>query len=1387
MTSDAAQLIATSITGLVAVVVALIQRRPSDFRQKESNPPPTVTGPTSEEPPMVPGPTTGVAPKARVERSLLDLAVVLVLSSLFSALLVDAILISGRVPTLGLIALFQIALITIGTTAALTIAWRVDKSEAVVGVLAVGTMIVLALAPGIPGVNSGGAETGISLTLPVTILAFLAATCSMYLLGVPTSGRGWRTLDWLSVASPIVLVAFSAGILGWQYRNQALNNPLTPRFSGENLKKAADLLGDLVNRPLRERGIFYQTGSEIALARHYAEGYIAYFVPDVKPVTPATKAAPPPVSATVEATGTHPNKAAGPPSKSAAQTPVSAKATERVTSRSQDEDGEEPDDRPIKFRMVNDVYRTIEEGLSPEKTLELLQDRLRTIHPAITDRNDYLDIPLPGTTAENRYKRLSHARIAYALSLLPTVRDYYVNNLNYDPILKTWLQRPTNGILQFLDGQSVPGDTPDNKKLFSTTIRSFPRLAGIHVETLYRELAFPNEYEAYLTYRTYAQAALAKFGSDDPVRLAWDSFSALAPKSRRAFMRNISIRPAGERKLGSDPFAALLTFASLRHFHLSPRELNLPGMSLSLANYLDLLNTKEIPNTVPAWIGGKDALEELKKLSATDRRHMAELLRGLDSKTSLGDLLNDSVFEFARQIRDKLVDSQPEPTTAATGGAPPNNQAVPKWEPGSRSWFLALTADPVTPTVKVISAQWKGDDAVRLWLPDELDLLVALDAGNQEQLLHYLAIDLYRPIGSSSLNASSLTIVQTDTLSRVLSYLCATLINVPYVLVAVFLGAWASRKLVERDRARALIAAERWGQDDPGYVPGVAVEIQGREPLIERLGLLSGRGWSTIAVVGRRGIGKSRILYELYSPSQRRSNRFAIAVWIAAPAQFNEEDFIESALEQLVANTERAVSNHLRAAPYPMRVLELRMAWAGVAIVAAACVALGMVFVEMDARLSLPQIRFSWFPVGFVALMGAAVLVLHFARLQPVDLSPWLERDRSRNPQTVLLYRRARQALAFLRGRRSRAGADSKAERVAFLPFFAGVLLGPLTLICLLYAIISMIQSDATSTIYSLLCLAGLGLPIYLLTQSRFGRGARNETSGLMALIAEYRLFAAEAVERLKRGALDTSHALPKVLVCIDELDKIVALDEIRMFIRRVKAIFEVPGVYYYISLSEDTLAALYLGLADGKNEIDSSLDHIVRVPPLSRRECRGVVDRYLERREGKLRSEIIDAVVLVSFGVPRDAIRRCDELLAEPGREPQGPSDVFARLIADQVAIAAEAFSWSKGRVDLFRGPRTQVTAALRELLGQTTDDREARTLDREARTLMLLLVDCYMDLAFDMKAINAVENGPLDQLYDLGYRLVSGRLPDLVAELNAIGTTLGEPPAVRTGDAKA
>ena len=101
----------------------------------------------------------------------------------------------------------------------------------------------------------------------------------------------------------------------------------------------------------------------------------------------------------------------------------------------------------------------------------------------------------------------------------------------------------------------------------------------------------------------------------------------------------------------------------------------------------------------------------------------------------------------------------------------------------------------------------------------------------------------------------------------------------------------------------------------------------GRSAFLERLIKLSGKGWSTIALVGRRGVGKSRILYQLYSPrtsptgsaaaatpaGSEAASQFAISVWMAAPSKFDEEDFIESTFEQFALNTESAVARYLGA------------------------------------------------------------------------------------------------------------------------------------------------------------------------------------------------------------------------------------------------------------------------------------------------------------------------------------------------------------------------------------------------------------------------------------------------------------------------------------------
>src|SRR6185503_16601233 len=103
-------------------------------------------------------------------------------------------------------------------------------------------------------------------------------------------------------------------------------------------------------------------------------------------------------------------------------------------------------------------------------------------------------------------------------------------------------------------------------------------------------------------------------------------------------------------------------------------------------------------------------------------------------------------------------------------------------------------------------------------------------------------------------------------------------------------------------------------------------------------------------------------------------------------------------------------------------------------------------------------------------------------------------------------------------------------------------------------------------------------------------------------------------VHRLRQGAL--GHKAERkfsVLICVDELDKVVDFEEIRAFVRRIKAIFEVPGVYYYVSLAEDTLTSLYLGPAAGKNEIDSAFDHIIRIPQLKCSVGEKIAAEYLQ------------------------------------------------------------------------------------------------------------------------------------------------------------------------------
>jgi hypothetical protein len=191
-----------------------------------------------------------------------------------------------------------------------------------------------------------------------------------------------------------------------------------------------------------------------------------------------------------------------------------------------------------------------------------------------------------------------------------------------------------------------------------------------------------------------------------------------------------------------------------------------------------------------------------------------------------------------------------------------------------------------------------------------------------------------------------------------------------------------------------------------------------------------------------------------------------------------------------------------------------------------------------------------------------------------------------------------------------------------------------------------------------------LGVSIFLAVMSfAFGtmvqllirKRTQNIPSGnsLMTLVSEYRRFLEKTVYRIRNGALGTPEQNNfEVVICIDELDKITDMTKLKSFVTRIKSIFEIPGTYYYLSLSEDALTSFNLGSAFGKTEIDSAFDHVIYIPAMPCKEGEQIAKNYLQKHAfnfGEAENRRIPrCIAVVSFGVSRDIVRICDFCLSE-------------------------------------------------------------------------------------------------------------------------------------------
>jgi len=145
------------------------------------------------------------------------------------------------------------------------------------------------------------------------------------------------------------------------------------------------------------------------------------------------------------------------------------------------------------------------------------------------------------------------------------------------------------------------------------------------------------------------------------------------------------------------------------------------------------------------------------------------------------------------------------------------------------------------------------------------------------------------------------------------------------------------------------------------------------------------------------------------------------------------------------------------------------------------------------------------------------------------------------------------------------------------------------------------------------------------------GRSLSERPATVASLVVGFRDLASQLAKAGRRP----------VVIGIDELDKIASTKAVRQLLRDIKGIFEIEGVHFIVSVSEEAATALQLGplRLGGRDEFDSSFYAVLTVDPMEPAEAA----RLLASR-GLANSASLAAVLCVlSGGNRREFIRMAD------------------------------------------------------------------------------------------------------------------------------------------------
>jgi hypothetical protein len=184
-----------------------------------------------------------------------------------------------------------------------------------------------------------------------------------------------------------------------------------------------------------------------------------------------------------------------------------------------------------------------------------------------------------------------------------------------------------------------------------------------------------------------------------------------------------------------------------------------------------------------------------------------------------------------------------------------------------------------------------------------------------------------------------------------------------------------------------------------------------------------------------------------------------------------------------------------------------------------------------------------------------------------------------------------------------------------------------------------------------------------------------------------------------------------RVVIAIDELDKLESDDKAHMFLNEIKAIFGVSRVFYLVSVSENAISAFERRGLPFRDVFDSSFDTIVHVNYLTLTESK----RLLKRRTTRIPEPFLCLCHSLSGGLPRDLIRIGRSMLEVAAKESVRDLKTLAcQVVARDVRGKARAMSIAASKLPSGLA-HTEFMSHLTDLFTASIDDASLLALAEE------------------------------------------------------------------------